>query len=97
MTLNESGAALEELEHARSTIVRESNETHARQGRFTTLERDSDALLETCDASLEKTLERLGSEDCHRLYRLLRLEVLVGTDGSLTVSGAPDTASLSSF
>ncbi len=96
MTLDELGAALEELERTRRTLLRELEEARARRGSIEALERERDALLEARAASPE-TLERLEPEERHRLYRQLRLGVHVGADGGLTVSGAPGTASLASF
>jgi hypothetical protein len=97
MTLDELGAALEELELTRETLLRELEEARVRRGSIEALERDRDALLESCTGASQETLERLGPEERHRVYHLLRLGVLVGADGDLAVSGAPGTASLASF
>ncbi len=97
MTLDELGAALEKLELARGTIVRELEEARACQERIGAFECDRDALLEACADASPEALECLGPRERHRLYRLLRLGVLVDADGSLSVSGVSGAASLGSF
>ena len=97
MTLDELGAALEELELSRGTLLEELEGARARRERIGALERDRDALLESCAGAAPESLEHLVPEERNRVYRLLRLGVLVGPDGDLTVSGAPGTASLASF
>jgi site-specific DNA recombinase len=94
MTLAELGARLEELEESRRIVLHELETIRSRREGVQRLKRDRDALLESYAGSQREILEALTSEDLHRVYRMLRLEVLVDVDGTLTVNGIPGAAVL---
>jgi hypothetical protein len=51
------------------------------------LERDRDALMESCAGMVEETLEDLASEERYRIYKLLRLGVRFRPDWPLEITG----------
>ncbi len=55
------------------------------------LERDRDDLVGTYAGAPPDVMEGLEAEERQRIYRMLRLRVLVGADGTLTVSGIAGT------
>jgi len=52
------------------------------------MERDRDAIMEHYASAVPGSLDDLGPEERHQLYKMLRLEVLAYPDKSLEVSGA---------
>jgi hypothetical protein len=90
MTLDELSARLDRLENTRATALRELDAIEDRRERKEELERGRDAILGTYAGAAPEVLERLEPEQRHRLYRTLRLEVLVGVDGNLdgSIGGA---------
>jgi site-specific DNA recombinase len=83
MTLDELSARLDRLENTRATALRELDAIEDRRERKEELERGRDAILGTYAGAVPGVLESLEPEQRHRLYRTLRLEVLVGVDGNL--------------
>ena len=59
-----------------------------RQERIELLKRDRDEILNTYARMAPETLDVLSPEERHRLYRMLRLKVLINPDRSLEVNGA---------
>ena len=91
MTYEELGEKLEGLKVIRETAERELEALRDRQERIERLERDKDELLNSYAKMAPRALEGLSPEERHRLYRLLRLKVVVSPDRSLEVSGALGT------
>jgi len=89
MTFDELGTRLEEVENTRRLVLRELEKIKDRREDVARLERDMDDLLRTYVGSPPDRLEGLGAEERHLIYRKLRLEVLLGADGTLAVSGIP--------
>ena len=94
MTFAELGARLAELENARAVALSEMETIRGCYEGVERLERDRDALLETYSGSPLEALESLEPEERRTVYEMLRLEVLVGTDGSLTINSIPGEAIL---
>ena len=86
---DELRAKLAELQEARETAERElSAIEEGRKERLEQLECDRNAVLKTYSSVVPDTLEDLGPEERHQLYKMLRLEVLAYPDKSLEMSGA---------
>jgi hypothetical protein len=83
MTLDELSARLDRLENTRATALRELDAIEDRRERKEELERGRDPIFGTYAGAAPGVLESLEPEERHRLYRTLRLEVLVGVDGNL--------------
>jgi hypothetical protein len=97
MTLDDLSAGLDQIENTRATALRELAAIEDRRERVEELERERDALLEAYAGATPEVLEGLEPVERHRVYRMLRLEVLVGLDGSLNGSianGLPGAAVL---
>jgi len=91
ITLDELGARLEELEHTRKTAFRELAMARNRCEAATGLERDREALIGNYASLAPDVLVSLGAEERNQAYRMLRLEVLVGADGNLTLNSVLGT------
>ena len=97
MTLDDLSARLDQIENTRATALRELGAIEDRRERVQELERDREALLEAYAGAAPEILEGLEPAERHRVYRMLRLEVLIGLDGSLNGSianGLPGAAVL---
>jgi hypothetical protein len=94
MTFDELGSRLKEIEESRAVILRELKEVGRRRAGVESLEGDRDALLASYAASDPEALGRLRPEERNRIYRMLRLKVLLGADGVLSVEGIAGTATL---
>jgi site-specific DNA recombinase len=88
MGRDELRARLAGLEEARGTAERELAAIEGRKERLERLERDRDALVERYAGVVPASLDALPPEERHRLYKMLRLEVVAHPDQSLEVSGA---------
>jgi flagellar motility protein MotE (MotC chaperone) len=88
MTYEELEQKLERLKEVRETAERELEALRDRQERIERLARDKDELLNCYARMAPKALEGFSPEERHRLYRLLRLKVVVSPNRSLEVSGA---------
>ena len=88
MTLEELGAALQELDESRKTAERELAAIKGRRERIEQLEQDKDTLLQEYAEVAPEAMEALAPEERHSVYKMLRLEVLVHPDEALEVSGA---------
>ena len=88
MTLEELGAALQELDESRKTAERELAAIKGRRERIEQLERDKDTLLQQYAEVAPEAMDALTPEERHSVYKMLRLEVLVHPNETLEVSGA---------
>jgi hypothetical protein len=88
MTDEELDEALAELEETRTTAKRELEALAGQRECLEQLEREKDALLENYAALAPEALESLEPEERHRIYKMLKLRVIVGSDGGFEVNGA---------
>ncbi len=88
MSREELRTKLATLEEIRQTAERELEAIRERKERLEALEQDKDALLASYANSVPEALEQLSPEERHRVYRMLRLRVSVGSEGLFNVSGA---------
>jgi len=79
--------ALGELEETRATAERELTILRNQQEALEALEFDRDVLLEHYAAIAPEALDSLIPEERHRLYKLLRITVIVQPDTTLEISG----------
>jgi site-specific DNA recombinase len=93
ISFDELRARLAELEETRKTAERELAALRSRQEYLLDLERERDALLESLEATAPEALDSLSPEERHQFYKLLRLTVAVGADGTPEVSWAGAKAS----
>jgi site-specific DNA recombinase len=91
MTDEDLDRELGELEKTRRTAERELEAIRNRQERVELLERDKDEILDSYTRLAPEALDGLSPEERHRLYRMLRLKVIINPDRSLEVSGALET------
>ncbi|MCA1738454.1 MAG: hypothetical protein LC740_06390 [Actinobacteria bacterium] len=91
MTDEDLDRELGELEETRRTAERELESIRNRQERVELLERDKDEVLDSYARLAPEALDGLSPEERHRLYRMLRLKVIINSDRSLEVSGALET------
>jgi site-specific DNA recombinase len=87
ITLDELRAKLATLEETRTVALRELETLRSRQERIEQLEQDADTLLERYAGMIPETLDSLTSEERHRVYKMLRLRVVVCADGPTEVTG----------
>ena len=87
MTLDELAARLTELEDVRQTAERELAKLRSTREEIEALEADADALLASYEQVTPERLDALDAKEHHRVYRLMRLEVLVHLDGTLEAKG----------
>jgi site-specific DNA recombinase len=88
MTFEELGVKLEALENTRSRATRELEVLRNRRERIDGIERDKDALLESYAGMVPQALDSLTPEERHQIYKMLRVQVTVGPDGRVEVTGA---------
>jgi len=88
LTYEELQEKLAALEETRFTARRELESLKGRRERLEDLKRDRDALLE-CYANVvtAEALEELSPEQRNKLYKMLKLRVVLGDDGTPEVSG----------
>jgi hypothetical protein len=91
MTLAELGERLAGLDEMRKAAQRELAALKGRRERLQELKRDRDAFVEHYAGLVPEALDALSAEERHRVYRLLRLRVMVNRDGSVEVTGALGT------
>jgi len=75
------------LEDTRKAAERELRTMQRRTARLAQLERDRDSLLESYAGLLPEAIDALGSEERHRVYRMIGLEAHLASDGSFEISG----------
>jgi hypothetical protein len=71
----------------RATAERELEAIKGRREHLEKLERDNEALLETYAAFISEALGSLTPEERQKLYKILRLRVIVNLDGIIEVGG----------
>ena len=76
------------LEETRKTARRELKALSRRRDKIEELERDKNALLESYAGMVPEALDALTLEERHRLYKMLRLRVVLGPGAPPEVSGA---------
>jgi hypothetical protein len=77
-----------ELENTRSRATRELEELRNRRERIEGLDRDKNALLESYAGMVPQALDSLTPQERHQIYKMLRVQVTVGPDGRVEVTGA---------
>ena len=87
ITFEELGAKLRELAADRATAERELEDLNARRSRLEDLERDKETLLKEYAGMVPGVLDELTGEERHQVYRMLRLQVFVSSEGDLDVRG----------
>ena len=75
------------LEDIRKTAERELRALQHRTERLAQLERDRDSVLESYTGLMPEAIDALGSEDRHRVYKMIGMEVHLTSDGSFELSG----------
>ncbi|CAA9464590.1 MAG: hypothetical protein AVDCRST_MAG28-3899 [uncultured Rubrobacteraceae bacterium] len=75
------------LEETRETAKRELENLDGRRERLRDLEHEKDVILESYAGMMPEALDGLSPEERHRVYRMLRLTVVVRPDGTLEVNG----------
>lgn len=78
---------LSALEDTREAAERELRALEQRTEHLAQLERDRDSLLENYADLLPEAIDALGSEERHRVYRMIGMEAHLARDGSLEISG----------
>lgn len=79
-------ARLAALEETRKTADQELQALQRRAEHLAQLERDRDSLLESYAGLMPEAIDALRSEERHRAYRIIGLEVHLAPDGSLKLS-----------
>ncbi|MDQ3965940.1 MAG: hypothetical protein M3246_05745, partial [Actinomycetota bacterium] len=87
ITDDELDEELAPLEETRRTAERALEALQWHKERVEQMERDRDAVLSHYAALAPEALDALSPEERHSLYSMLRLSVVVHTDGPLEVSG----------
>jgi site-specific DNA recombinase len=87
ITLDELRAKLSALEETRTVAQRELDALSSRQEHIERLEKDADVILERYAGMVPGALDNLTSEERHRIYKMLRLKVLLHADGSTEITG----------
>jgi hypothetical protein len=75
------------LEDTRKTAEGELRALERRTEHLAQLERERDSLLENYAGLLPEAIDTLGPEECHRVYRMIGMEVHLAPDGSFEISG----------
>jgi uncharacterized protein (UPF0335 family) len=79
---------LVELEEAQRTAECELTAIKNHRERIERLEQDKDEIMESYAKITPEALNDLSSQDRYRLYRMLRLKLVVNPDRSRKVNGA---------
>src|SRR5215211_566351 len=80
-------ARLAALDDTRKTAEQELRALEHRTEHLAQLERDRDNLLENYAGLLPEAIDALGSEERHRVYRMIGMEAHLAADCSLEISG----------
>src|SRR5215216_3363690 len=91
LTYEELGEKLAALEETRSVARRELESLKDRSERLENLKRDRDAVLEAYANVTVEALEGLSPEERNKLYKTLKLRVVIHDDGTPEVSGVFST------
>jgi hypothetical protein len=87
MTLDELAARLKELEGTRRMAERELAALKDRQESMGRLEQDKNLLLDHYAGMAPETLASLTSEERHRVYKMVRVEVTAHLNGDVELAG----------
>jgi hypothetical protein len=87
LTFEELGEKLAALEETRGLARRELEALKGKRERLEDLKRDRDAVLEAYANVTAEALEELSAEERNKLYKILKLRVVVRDDGTQEVSG----------
>jgi septal ring factor EnvC (AmiA/AmiB activator) len=82
ITLEELRKKLSDLEETRAVAQGELDALRSRQEHIEQLESDADTILNQYARMVPEALDALTSEERHRVYKMLRLKVLLHADGS---------------
>jgi hypothetical protein len=88
MDRDELRLKLAELQEDRETAEREIEAIEGRRKQLEQIERDRVTVMEHYAGTVPEALDDLSPEERHKIYKMLRLEVLAYPDKSLEVSGA---------
>jgi site-specific DNA recombinase len=88
MDRDELRLKLAELQEDRETAEREIAAIEDRREQLEQMERDRETVMEHYAGTVPEALDDLSPEEHHKIYKMLRLEVLAYPDKSLEVSGA---------
>jgi chromosome segregation ATPase len=96
ITFDELREKLADLEEGRKVAEGDLEALEAKRSRLEQLKQDKETVLEAYAAMAPEALGALTSEERQRLYKILRLEVLVPECGPVEVSfgASPDMATL---
>ncbi len=101
LTFGELAEKLAALEETRDLARRELEALKGKRERLEELKRDRDAVLDAYAGVTAETLERLTAEERNKLYKILKLQVVVRDDGTPEVSGVfcggPGTPGVEAF
>jgi site-specific DNA recombinase len=87
LTYEELGVKLAALEETRTLARRELESLKERRERLESLKQDREAVLQAYANVTVESLERLSPEERNRLYKTLKLKVVIHDDGTPEVSG----------
>ena len=87
ITLEELRKKLSDLEETRAVAQGELEALRSRQEHIEQLESDADTILNQYARMVPEALDALTSEERHRVYKMLRLRVLLHADGSTEITG----------
>ena len=87
ITLEELREKLSGLEDARAVARSELDALRSCQEHIEQLQNDSDTILKRYAGMVPEALDTLSSEERHRVYKMLRLRVLLNADGSTEITG----------
>jgi hypothetical protein len=88
ITIDELQTKLAALEETRDAVRRELAALKDSRERIEDLERDADVLLEHYARAVPEALDDLTPEERHRVYKMMRLGVIVYADGLIEITGA---------
>ena len=88
ITLDELRTKLAALEEIREVARKELADLKDRRERIEDLERDAETLLEHYARMVPEALDNLTPEERHRVYKMLRLNVIMYRDGRVEITGA---------
>ena len=88
LTYEELGGKLAALEETRETARRELEDLRGRREELERLKGDRDAILQSYAGLTVEALDALSPEQRNRLYKMLKLNVVLRDDGTPEVSGS---------
>jgi hypothetical protein len=87
ITFDELREKLADLEDIRKTARRELKALEGRRERLEELKRDRETLMKSYAGMMPEVLDTLIPEERQQIYRMLRLRVNAGVDGTVEISG----------